>query len=347
MILVYYEIRKWVVYPKSQRGQFGIHGQSIQQELNWHKKKSRLGVCVVGYSQQNFTGEYRISIKGKKLKPSKVSGNFIEITDIGTFNEGDLIKIQVEVECKSGSPWQVTLYFTDSFREGEFPKPFSKERHLCKYAEALRALAMDDRPHEVEYFGRKIIDQESECSDAWAFLGMSATLQQNYSTANRLLKRAVEIDDKNPIAWNRLGISLINTGHMTESEDAFRKVFELESSCSAEALTAAAVLFTILIVTDRLSEAKDFVKNEASILENEHPDVTAELGSQWLQGIKTVLDMYSGSKIYPKMSYPSQLASREIEGFSSMISEKYKILNDKGLIDRAKRLERIALGLNR
>jgi hypothetical protein len=110
-------------------------------------------------------------------------------------------------------------------------------------------------------------------------------------------------------------------------------------------MTSATVLFTILIVTDRLSDARNFVENDANILQNEHPDVAAEIGTQWLEGIKVVLDIFSGSKTTQTTSYPLQLACREIHGFSIMIGKKYKVLDDKGLIDRAERLAAIAEGL--
>jgi tetratricopeptide (TPR) repeat protein len=334
-------VGKWVVYPKARTGQDGVNSQRMNTTYPWGKSKSRLAVFVVGFSNQQFNGEYRLYVNGKKKKESKVSANFIEITDIGVFNTRDEIKIGLEVSSKVGV-WQVTTYLTDTYLDGKLPSSFSKETNLCMFADLIRSLVWDERRAEAEFFGKRIIERNPDCSDVWTFLGMSAFHENQYSKAISLLKRATEIDSTNPVAWNQLGIALINSGHLVESEDAFRKVLKIESSCSSEALVSTAVLTVILIVTNRVAAARELLKSDAKILLNEHPDISAELGKQWYDGVKAIVDKWDGIMSKSGLSQASILTCREVNSFANMITQVYSTSGDKELIQRATRLANIA-----
>lgn len=80
----------------------------------------------------------------------------------------------------------------------------------------------------IEAFSRAALE-EGMTADVLAGLGTAHLGQGKLGTAESLLRRALEQDEKSPEIWNNIGVVLMEKGKNAEAEQFFRRAYALDN----------------------------------------------------------------------------------------------------------------------
>ncbi|MFW9909788.1 MAG: tetratricopeptide repeat protein [Candidatus Thorarchaeota archaeon] len=280
-------LSKWVVWS----------GTKQNESLNFSAESdTQYAVHILGFAQRAFSGNYTILVNDKKITTSKVSGNFVDTISIGHLEAGKGYKLTTELESKKGE-WQVTLYLTDRFPNGNVPSRASKERDPLRLISLVAQLKRDRRLHEAKYLlqimrkkaptNNMIAQALDELKDVdisfqehspepeyegifdprlLIAAGDNFHREGNYSAAEFAYKQALERDPSNATVWVNLGVALARQGRPKEAENAYRTATELDSKY----LLAFNNLGAILIEQERFEEAIIPIEHAISLDKNNH-----------------------------------------------------------------------------
>ena len=110
---------------------------------------------------------------------------------------------------------------------------------------------------------------EGMTGEVLASLGSANLRLGRLNQAEDFLRRAVEEDEKNPAAWNNLGVVLMETGKVGEASRVFRTAYALDSGESVE-------------IRENLRRALSRLENPAYSRENNNEyDLVSEGGGRW------------------------------------------------------------------
>lgn len=106
--------------------------------------------------------------------------------------------------------------------------------------QAVDPLIVGDRLMEAEEYElayqsyiRAAADQ-GMTAEILVALGSASLRLGRLTEAERLLRRALEDNEEDAIAWNNLGVVLMNQGQFGEARQVFRRAFALSGGSSAE-----------------------------------------------------------------------------------------------------------------
>lgn len=89
------------------------------------------------------------------------------------------------------------------------------------------ALAESGRPGEARSTLERVFAHDPRNPPARQNLALVALRTGNWSEAEREARRALELNDRLPLAWNYLGVALYNLGRRAEALDAWERALEL------------------------------------------------------------------------------------------------------------------------
>lgn len=94
---------------------------------------------------------------------------------------------------------------------------------------------MEAREYELalQAYARAALDQGMTV-DVLSAVGSANLRLGRLGQAEEQLRRAIEIDETFPPAWNNLGVVLMEKGEYGEAAETFRRAFALDSGRSAE-----------------------------------------------------------------------------------------------------------------
>ncbi|MEO1138632.1 MAG: tetratricopeptide repeat protein [Pseudomonadota bacterium] len=91
-----------------------------------------------------------------------------------------------------------------------------------------RLMAAGEYELAISAFSRAAID-EGMTADVLAGLGSANLGLGRLTTAEKLLREAVEKDEKSPEIWNNLGVVLLEKGENAEAEQMFKRAYALDN----------------------------------------------------------------------------------------------------------------------
>jgi Flp pilus assembly protein TadD len=80
----------------------------------------------------------------------------------------------------------------------------------------------------IKAFSRAALD-EGMTSEVYLGLGSAYLGLGRVGEAEKLLREAVEKDEKSPEAWNNLGVTLMEKGEISEAAQVFRRAYALDN----------------------------------------------------------------------------------------------------------------------
>ena len=91
-----------------------------------------------------------------------------------------------------------------------------------------RLMAAREYELAIDAFSRAALDHGMS-AEVLAGLGSANLGLGRLGTAERLLREAIEKDEKSPEVWNNLGVVLMERGEMAEAEQVFRRAYALDN----------------------------------------------------------------------------------------------------------------------
>lgn len=133
-------------------------------------------------------------------------------------------------------------------------------------------------PSEAEKLARRALELEPEHDEAWHVLGLALLEMQRNEEAEEAFRKHVEVVPDHGQAWNDLGLVLRRQGKYSEAEEAFRRQIEVEP----EHRYAYANLGLALWNQGRKEEAEEAFRRDLE-LDPDDPRTTGNLGVLLLQ----------------------------------------------------------------
>lgn len=91
-----------------------------------------------------------------------------------------------------------------------------------------RLMAAGEYELAIDAFSRAALDHGMS-AEVLAGLGTTNLGLGRLGTAERLLREAIEKDEKSPEVWNNLGVVLMERGEIAEAEQVFRRAYALDN----------------------------------------------------------------------------------------------------------------------
>jgi Flp pilus assembly protein TadD len=91
-----------------------------------------------------------------------------------------------------------------------------------------RLMAAGEYELAIDAFSRAALDHGMS-AEVLAGLGSANLGLGRLGTAERLLREAIEKDEKSPEVWNNLGVVLMEKGEIAEAEQIFRRAYALDN----------------------------------------------------------------------------------------------------------------------
>jgi eukaryotic-like serine/threonine-protein kinase len=85
-----------------------------------------------------------------------------------------------------------------------------------------------ERPAEAAGYYRTAVAVRPHSGAAWNNLGIIARIDKQYSSARRILQRAIDAEPENGQAWSNLGLTLLDLNDLTAAADAAHKAVKYE-----------------------------------------------------------------------------------------------------------------------